>query len=250
VLPESACLEILSGIRSAPDFFQRLSAVNEYGQSLLHLAVHLRYRQLAQQLVDWGVGLDVQDIHGLAALHYALQCGDSLMVTILKRRGASMTISDPPDLSENPIVTNPDAEMAGAVGSDTRYRFRSFSEHSSGGSIREHQESVGPVGYRFVDAALFPSMGSSSSDQNGMCDHLYNAPSPSGPVNDPMAMTLCHEALVVGLFVAMLTTSLLVQPYNRFAYNRATITTPSHTDPPLQMHAQRLAHSQENMEAL
>ena len=192
VLPESAFLEILSAIQFIPDFVQRLSTLNEYGQSLLHLAVHLRYRQLTEQLVEWGVGLDVQDINGFTPLHCACLCEDGLMVTILKRGGASMTISDtlgrlPTDLSENPIVTHPNAEMAGAVGPDMRYRPQASSGRSSGGSIREHQSgSAGPAGYPIVDEAFSPPMSSSSRDQNGMFDHLYDGPSLSIPVNGSM----------------------------------------------------------------
>ena len=194
VLPESAFLDILSAIRFIPDFSQRLSTLNEYGQSLLHLAVHLRYRQLAEQLVEWGVRLDVQDINGFTPLHFACLCEDDLMVTILKRSGASMTISDalgrfPIDLSENPIVSHPNTEMAGTVGPDTRYRSQAPSECSSGGSINEHQsDSAGPAGYPIVDEAFPPPMSPCSSDQNGMCDHLYNGPSRSIPANGSMVI--------------------------------------------------------------
>ena len=53
-LPESAILDTLSSVEPLPDFLQLLATVNEQGQALLHLAVHLRYRELVQNLVNWG----------------------------------------------------------------------------------------------------------------------------------------------------------------------------------------------------
>jgi hypothetical protein len=126
MLPESAFLEILSTIKHIPDFSQHLAAVNEYGQSLLHLAVHLRYRQLVHHLVEWGAGLDIQDINGFTALHCAHLCEDDSTVTILTRSGASLSILDalgrlPTDLFARPIVGNTDVEMAEAADSDIVY---------------------------------------------------------------------------------------------------------------------------------
>ena len=120
VLPELAFIETLSTMRSLPDFSQRLATVNEYGQTLLHLAVHLRYRKLVEQLVEWGVGLDVQDINGFTALHCAYLCEDDLVVTILKQGGAPVFIFDglgrpPSDLLAKPVAMNVDVEMADAA---------------------------------------------------------------------------------------------------------------------------------------
>jgi len=168
-LPESSFLEILSAISLVPDFFQCLSTVNEYGQSLLHLAVHLRYRQLAQRLVDWGVGLDVQDISGFTALHCAYLCEDDLMVKLLQQSGASLSVLDalgrlPTDLLGKPTITNTDAEMAEAVDSDMS---PPSSEHSSSGNIREHEGVVlERTEYPTADKALSPLMSSHSSDQD------------------------------------------------------------------------------------
>ena len=74
--PESAFIEVLAAFKSLPDFEQRLSTVNLYRQSLLHLAVHLRYRELAQRLVDWGIDINIKDMTGHTALHTAYLCGE------------------------------------------------------------------------------------------------------------------------------------------------------------------------------
>jgi hypothetical protein len=87
---ESTFIELLSAIRDNPGFSERLSIVNDFGQSLLHLAVHLRYHELVQHLVDWGVGLDLQDKNGFTALHCAYLCEDVQIVNLLKQSGANL----------------------------------------------------------------------------------------------------------------------------------------------------------------
>jgi ankyrin repeat protein len=84
-LPESAFLEVLTTLKRLPDFKRRLSTVNEHGQSLLHLAIHLRYRELVQRLVDWGMDLNLKDVNGATALHTAYLCGDASITRILER---------------------------------------------------------------------------------------------------------------------------------------------------------------------
>ena len=61
--------------------------MNIYRQSLLHLAVHLRYRQLVQRLVDWGIDLDIKDVNGFTALHTAYLCGDPSITRTLEQHG-------------------------------------------------------------------------------------------------------------------------------------------------------------------
>ncbi len=86
--PESAFIEVLAAFESLPDFAQRLSTVNLYRQSLLHLAVHLRYRDLVQRLVSWGSDLNIKDVNGFTALHTAYLCGDPSITRTLEQRGA------------------------------------------------------------------------------------------------------------------------------------------------------------------
>jgi ankyrin repeat protein len=85
--PQSAFLDALAAFRSLPDFEQRLSTVNGHGQSLLHLAVHLRYPELVQRLVDWGVDLKIKDVNGFTALDAANLCNDASLVHILEKTG-------------------------------------------------------------------------------------------------------------------------------------------------------------------
>ena len=88
-LPESAFLEILSTLKSLPDFQQRLSRVNEYRQSLLHMAIHLRYRELVHRLVDWGIDLHIKDVNGSTPLHTASLCGDASITSMLTSRSTT-----------------------------------------------------------------------------------------------------------------------------------------------------------------
>jgi len=124
-LPESAFLDILSAIEPLPEFPRLLATVNEQGQTLLHLAVHLRYRELAQKLIHWGIDLNVKDVNGFTALHAAHLCDDPLVVGILEAAGATPFVLDelgrsPTELaasipSANGIIAGKDGEMVPLV---------------------------------------------------------------------------------------------------------------------------------------
>ncbi len=88
-LPESAFLGILSALKHLPDFSRLLATVNEQGQTLLHLAVHLRYRELVQELVHWGMDPNVRDVNGFTALHAGYLCDDLFVVGFLEAEGAA-----------------------------------------------------------------------------------------------------------------------------------------------------------------
>ena len=106
--PESAFIDVLAAFKSLPDFEQRLSMVNIYRQSLLHLAVHLRYRELVQKLVDWGVDLNIKDMNGFTALHTAYLCGDLSITRMLEQHGTIQLSLD--------ILGRPPLELAsGAI---------------------------------------------------------------------------------------------------------------------------------------
>jgi ankyrin repeat protein len=109
--PESAFLEALVAFKSLPDFEQRLSTTNGHGQSLLHLAVHLRYRDLVQRLVDWGMDFNIQDVNRFTALDAAHLCDDSSIVAILEKRGAIALVLGVP--GQPP--TNPAGVMTGTA---------------------------------------------------------------------------------------------------------------------------------------
>ena len=93
-LSESAFVDILSAIEPLPDFDHRLAMVNEQGQTLLHLAIHLRYRTLVQKLVHWGIDINVKDVSGSTALHAAYLCDDLFTITLLERGDAEPSALD------------------------------------------------------------------------------------------------------------------------------------------------------------
>ena len=130
-LPESAFLEILSALKPLAEFPRLLATVNEQGQTLLHLAIHLRYRELVQKLINLGIDPNVRDVNGFTALHAAYLCDDPFVVGFLEAEGASPFVLDelgrlPTDLgapnsSENGITNRKDEEMVPlAVGYITR----------------------------------------------------------------------------------------------------------------------------------
>ena len=103
-LSESAFVDILSALEPLPEFDHRLAMVNEQGQTLLHLAVHLRYRNLVQKLIYWGIDLSVKDVNGSTALHAAYLCDDLFVITLLEQGGAEPFVLDA--LGRNPIGFN------------------------------------------------------------------------------------------------------------------------------------------------
>ena len=93
-LPESAFLGILSALKHLPDFSRLLATVNEQGQTLLHLAVHLRYRELVQKLIHWGIDPNIRDVNGFTALHAGYLCDDLFVVGFLEAEGATRFVLD------------------------------------------------------------------------------------------------------------------------------------------------------------
>ena len=120
-LPESAFLDILSALKPLAEFPRLLAIVNEQGQTLLHLAIHLRYRELVQKLVHWGIDPNVRDINGFTALHAAYLCDDPFVVGFLEAEGGSPFVLDElgrlpidlaaPNSSANGITNRKDEEM-------------------------------------------------------------------------------------------------------------------------------------------
>ena len=93
-LSDSDFVDILSALEPLPDFCDRLAMVNEQGQTLLHLAVHLRYRALVQKLIHWGIDTNVKDVSGSTALHAAYLCDDPFAITLLEQGGAEPFLLD------------------------------------------------------------------------------------------------------------------------------------------------------------
>ena len=115
-LPESAFLDILSALKPLPDFPQLLATANKQGQTLLHLAVDLRYRELVQKLIHWRVDLNVRDVNGFTALHVAYLCDDPFAISVLTAGGATPFILD--ELGRSP--TGLTATIRGTSGMTTR----------------------------------------------------------------------------------------------------------------------------------
>jgi hypothetical protein len=91
---ESSFLDTLAALETLPDFRWCLDTVNQQGQTLLHLAVQLQYRELVQKLVEWGINLDIKDVNGSTALHAAYLCGDPSSIEILEKGGAATFMID------------------------------------------------------------------------------------------------------------------------------------------------------------
>ena len=118
--PESAFIEVLDAFKHLPDFEQRLSTVNIYRQSLLHLAVHLRYRELVQRLVDWGIDINIKDMNGFTALHTAYLCGDPSITRALEQLSVIQLSLD--------VLGRPPLELASGA----------LKDHNPEGHINEH----------------------------------------------------------------------------------------------------------------
>ena len=124
-LPESAFLDILSAIKPLPEFPRLLATVNELDQTLLHLAIHLRYRELVQKLIHWGIDLNARDVNGFTALHVGYLCDDPFVIGFLEAEGAAPFVLDelgrpPTELAAsvsgiNGITTGKDREMVPLV---------------------------------------------------------------------------------------------------------------------------------------
>ena len=71
-----------------------LATVNEQGQTLLHLAIHLRYRELVQRLIHWGIDPNIRDVNGFTALHAGYLCDNPFVVGLLEAAGATLLVLD------------------------------------------------------------------------------------------------------------------------------------------------------------
>ena len=114
-LPESAFLDILSALKPLPEFPRLLATVNEQGQTLLHLAIHLRYRELVQKLIHWGIDLNARDVNGFTALHVGYLCDDAFVIGFLEAEGATPFVLD--ELGRSPSELA--ASVSGAHGITT-----------------------------------------------------------------------------------------------------------------------------------
>ena len=114
-LSEQAFVDILSALEPLPDFNHRLAMVNEQGQTLLHLAVHLQYRTFVQKLIHWGIDLSVKDVNKSTALDAAYICDDRFAIALLEQGRV-----EPFALSQGPTeLTAPTTSADGDTAMDT-----------------------------------------------------------------------------------------------------------------------------------
>jgi len=118
-------VDILSCLQTQNNFQEILSTTNDYSQTLAHLSIFYGYHSLLRHLVEWGIDLAISDINGLTALHCAFMKGDLDSVRILRRGGASETVTDklgrtPSDLQYEgfSLAIDLDAEVAAGMDND------------------------------------------------------------------------------------------------------------------------------------
>ena len=110
-----------SALKPLSEFPRLLATVNEQGQTLLRLAIHLQYRELVQKLIHWGIDLNVRDVNGFTALHVGNLCDDPFVIGLLEAKGATPLVlaelgRSPTELaasasSDNGVTTGKDGKM-------------------------------------------------------------------------------------------------------------------------------------------
>ena len=95
----------LSPYSGATNWKQRVSLQNKFGQTMAHMAVVLGYLRLLGSLVEWGIDLNLTDLKGSAALHYAFLCNELACAVFLIRSGADELALD--ELGRSPWDLNP-----------------------------------------------------------------------------------------------------------------------------------------------
>ena len=108
---ESWTLQFLSSLANSPGWEDTVSTVNEYHQTLAHLAVFSRYTALLKKVAQWGINVDMQDVNGFTALHCAYLCGDLDSVQVLKGYGADEEIKDTLGRRPSDVYTQIKARM-------------------------------------------------------------------------------------------------------------------------------------------
>ena len=91
---EELGVRFLAAISDSPQWSNDLSFADGIRQTIAHLCVLSGYTRLLTKVVDWGIDLDLQDVNGLTALHFAYLREDWDCVQILKEAGADEYIED------------------------------------------------------------------------------------------------------------------------------------------------------------
>jgi len=116
---EASLVEALTCLQARSDFHEIVSTTNDYNQTLAHLSIRYGYSSLLSHLVEWGIDLTIADANGLTALQFANHEGDLDSMRILRRGGASETMTDTlsrtpsePQLEDFDSDSDLDAEVA------------------------------------------------------------------------------------------------------------------------------------------
>ena len=113
---EGWTLRFLASLADTPNWENTVSLVNDHHQTIAHLAVLFRYTTLLKQVAQWGIDVDVQDVNGFTALHFAYLCGDLDSVRVLKGYGADEDIQD--NLGRRPLDMYTPSTNRGSPSSD------------------------------------------------------------------------------------------------------------------------------------
>jgi len=133
---ETALVDILNCLQTRPNFHEILSTTNEYSQTFAHLSILYGYTSLLRHLVGWSIDLAISDVNGLTALHCAFMKGDMDSVRILRRGGASETVTD--KLGRTPSELGPEG-FGSAIGRDGRVAAGLDTERYTGEHDNEEQ---------------------------------------------------------------------------------------------------------------
>jgi len=102
---EEISIHFLSDYCRTEGWRKTISSCNKHGQTLAHISVMLGYLHLLRHLVAWGIDLNLTDLQGSTALHYAFLCRKTECATLLILSGADELTLD--ELGRSPWVLNP-----------------------------------------------------------------------------------------------------------------------------------------------
>ena len=102
---EDVSIRFLSAHSKTTNWKQIVSLQNDFGQTMAHIAVMLGYPRLLGSLIGWEIDLNLTDLHGATALHYASLCNKSACAILLIQSGADELALD--ELGRSAMSLNP-----------------------------------------------------------------------------------------------------------------------------------------------
>ena len=208
---EDVSIRFLSAHSKATNWKQIVSLQNDFGQTMAHIAVMLGYPRLLGSLIGWGIDLNLTDLNGSTALHYAFLCNESACAVLLIRSGADELALD--ELGRSAWDLNPSladectSRLRGVPKADGSF---SVSCHPAEESEMERAEEAGALEatYLLVQRWLERMEGdrSDTSDLNG--EHMPQfvisprcSPSNFGDRNGKKLSTLTNFPLIERLLL-------------------------------------------------